>query len=112
MTDCFVHCDDVDAAYSDNEPPDPFPDDPTYRRFQQERARTQLLARRAFRYPKMRARVPIEKPLGKKRRRFNRGSGHGGQTASRGTRLVTRTAHKSSSGVRKLMSIAGSCSSN
>lgn len=100
MTDCFVNCDELDATNFDNEPPDPFPDDPNYEQFQQERAKTQQLARRVFGYPKIQARVPIRKPFSKKARRSSRRSGRGDrQKASRRPRLVTQAAHKSSSGV-------------
>lgn len=100
MTDRFVPCDELDETNFDNEPPDPFPDDPNYEQFQQDRAKTQQLARRVFGYPKIQARVPIRKPLGKKTRRFNHGSGQRHrQKASRRPRLVTQAAHKSSSGV-------------
>lgn len=95
--DAFANCDDVDAEYFDEEPPDPFPDDPNYAEFLQARARLERESRRVFRYPKIQQDAPTRRrPLRNGTRCFIRRLG---QRMHHRAPRSPRVARRASSGV-------------
>ena len=54
---------DDDFSQYDDDPPDPYPDDPNYSEFLQARAKTEHLARRLFRCQKKQWAHPLESSL-------------------------------------------------